>query len=170
MQFKDFYIAIGEAGAYSANMKYQTPIGVYEKYGIMVKHAPFSLMKQIKNVVVQSWADEEGDDVYLPMSSSGKPAVTHEATEYTVTFVLYQNNGSREGHPSTPANTQIQRFVDDIEGRWLKIYDSYTGIGFDGVYLQDVDDDPRFLRRNVDLVIFDLKFMVNGKPLEAPLA
>lgn len=170
MVFKDFYIAIGQPGAYSSSMQYDPPIGVYSNYKIMVKHAPFSLMSKLKNVVVQTWQDEEGDDVYLPQNSQGVPAAVHEAVDYQVTFVFHQPNGMGYGAFTEYANQQISRFVADIEGRWLKIYDSYTGIGFDGVYLQDVDDDPRFHRRKQDTCIFNLSFKVNGRPLEAPLA
>lgn len=170
MEVKDFYIAIGQPGAYSASMEYSSPVAVYDTYGCLVKHAPYSLMSNIKNVVVQSWADEEGDDVYLPMSSDGRPAIVHDAVDYSVTFVFHHSNKVGGVSMDDYANQQITRLVSAIEGRWLKIYDAYTGIGFDGVYLQDVDDDPRFIRRSHDTVIFELKFKVNGRPLDAPLA
>lgn len=170
MEVKDFYIAIGEPGAYSESMTYTSPVPVYETYGCMIKHAPYSLMAKIKNVVVQSWLDEDGDDVYLPQSSNGRPAIMHEAVDYQVQFVFHHSNKVGGVSVTDYANRQISRFVEAIEGRWLKIYDAYTGIGFDGVYLQDVDDDPRFRRRGDDTVIFTLNFKVNGRPLDAPLA
>lgn len=170
MQYKDFYIAVGKPGAYSASMAYDTPTPVYETYGCLVKHAPYSIMAKIKNVVTQSWLDEDGDDVYLPQSSNGRPAIVHEAVDYTVQFVFHHSNVVGGESLNDYANQQIRRLVSDIEGRWLKIYDSYTGIGFDGVYLQDVDDDPRFHRRGHDTVIFELNFKVNGRPLDVPLA
>lgn len=163
--FKDFYIGVANPGAYTKSATYQW-FGVKREFGIMVKHTPYSLMPKIKNVVVQSWLDEDGDDVWLPQvqdSLSGvyKPAVTHEATELTVTFVAYFTK-DKDGN-KMDANTQIRRFIERIEGRWLQVWDDYTRIGFDGVYLVDVDDDPEFKRRNYDYVKFDLKFKVNGR-------
>lgn len=170
MQFKDFYIAVGQPGAYTKSMVYDKIIALNRDYNIKIKHAPFSLMSKIKNVVVQSWKDEDGDDVFLPRvkdSQTGlyKPAVTHEAVDYNATFVFYEPNNS-----SAIANQRIRSFIQEIEGRWLKIWDEYTQIGYDGVYLLDVDDDPTFRRREHDSVIFELNFKINGVALDAPFS
>lgn len=170
MPFKDFYIAVGEPGAYSKSMQYNQTIALNRDFNIKIKHAPFSLMSKIKNVVVQSWKDEDGDDVFLPRikdTATGlyKPAITHEAVDYNATFVLYEPN-----YNTAIANQQIRNFIQAIEGRWLKIWDEYTQIGYDGVYLLDVDDDPAFRRREHDSVIFELNFKINGVALDAPFS
>lgn len=164
--FKDFYIKVGEAGAWSRNMDYDQPFGVYNEFGIMVKHAPFSMMSKIKNVVVQSWPDEHGDDVYLPKNADGTPSMVREAVDYEVQFVYHRQ--SNDDAWSDCANRAIKNLIDRIQGRWLQIYDEYTGIGYDCVYLQDVDDDPKFRRRGYDTVIFTLTFKINGEPIESP--
>jgi hypothetical protein len=168
MEFKDFFIAVGQPGAYTKDMAYDEVIALNNDFNIKIKHAPFSLMSKIKNVVVQSWKDEDGDDVFLPRiqdSATGqyKPAITHEAVEYNATFVLYEPNNNE-----AIANKQIRSFIQKIEGRWLKIWDEYTQIGYEGVYLLDVDDDPTFRRREHDSVIFELNFKINGVALDSP--
>lgn len=166
--FKDFFIAIGQPGAYSKSMVYDEIIALDRDFHIKIKHAPFSLMSKIKNVVVQSWKDEDGDDVFLPRVQGDtpgtyKPAITHEAVEYNPTFVLYEPNNN-----DAIANRQIKAFIKKIEGRWLKIWDEYTQVGYEGVFLIDVDDDPKFKRRGHDQVVFELNFKINGADIDAP--
>lgn len=166
-EFKDFYIGVYEPGAYSENMKLTDYFGVKERFKtILVKHAPYSPMAKIKNVVVQSWKDEDGDDVWLPRATGSTignyiPAVVHEAVDYEVTFVIFSNKSKAD------SNAKIRELVNTIEGRWLKIWDEYTHMGFTGAYLLDIDDDPTFKRRNYDHIEFTLKFKVNGTNLEA---
>ena len=172
-EFKDFWVAVGQPGAYSANMTYDMVYGLNRDFGIKIKHAPFSVMPKIKNVVVQSWKDEDGDEVWLPRRSGSSlgsyvPAITHEAVEYNPTFVIF-NTADRYGEYQF-ANDAIRELLSKIEGRWLKIWDEYTQVGYDGVYLTDVDDDPKFKRRNYDHVEFQLKFRVNGTNIDAPFA
>lgn len=167
MEFKDFYIAVGQPGAYSNDMVYDEVFGMNDRFGIKIKHAPYSPMAKIKNVVVQSWKDEDGDDVWLPRATGNVPgeyvpAITHEAVEYNPRFVIF---GDAEVMDS---NNVINEMRKVIEGRWLKVWDEYTHMGFEGVYLVDIDDDPKFKRRNYDYVEFELKFRVNGTNITAP--
>lgn len=167
-EFKDFWIAVGEPGAYRSQQQYDKKnlIALNRDFHIKIQHAPYSPMSKIKNVVVQSWKDEDGDDVWLPRvtdSETGKyiPAVTHEAVDYTPRFVFYVTG--EDGEFQWDANQVINELVKRIEGRWLKVWDEYTQIGYDGVYLVDVDDDPKFKRRgNYVHVEFELKFKING--------
>lgn len=169
--YKPFLIQIGAPGAWSNNL-FQTKVsnvsnvpGEYTQidtmsYGAVVKHMPFSLMKKMKDVVVQTWKDEEGDDVWLPKDANGNPVVFHEAVEFTVDFVFHEKLAD--------ANHSLRELVKAIEGRWLRVFDYYTGIGFDGVYLSDVDDDPKFKRRDHTTVIFTLTFKANGNSNDTP--
>lgn len=165
-EFKDFWIAVGQPGAYSKNMEYTEVFGMNARFGIKIKHAPYSPMAKIKNVVTQSWKDENGDDVWLPraIDKDGNyiPAITHESVEYNPVFVIF---GDKE---VVNSNSAIRDMLQLIEGRWLKIWDEYTQMGFEGVYLTDVDDDPKFKRRNYDFVQFTLKFKINGTNIDAP--
>lgn len=170
--FKDFWIAVGQPGAYTQNMKCDEVFGLNDRFGIKIKHAPFSVMPKIKNVVVQSWKDEDGDDVWLPRRTGSTPgsyvpAITHEAVDYNPKFVIF-NRADDDGDIAPTANEAIRALIKAIEGRWLKVWDEYTQIGFEGVYLVDVDDDPKFKRRNYDHVEFELKFKINGVNIDEP--
>lgn len=166
-RFKDFWIAVGQPGAYSKSMQYDEVFGLNARFGIKIKHSPYSPMPKIKNMVVQSWKDEDGDDVWLPRvtdSATGtyKPAITHEAVDFVPKFVIFGDAAV------TNSNQAIRELLNAIEGRWLKIYDEYTQMGYEGVYLTDADDDPKFKRRSYDYVEFELKFKVNGPNIDAP--
>lgn len=177
LQFKDFYIAIGQPGPYKKDMDYTivddfgvtrpNVIGLYQNFDIRIKHAPLSLTQSIKNVVVQTWLDEDGDDIFLPYTTGPNgeklPAVTHESVEYTPTFVMFCPN---YGEPVATQN--IHRLIELIQGRWLKIWDEYSQLGYDGVVLKQPDADPRFKRRNYDFIEFSLTFIVNGTSITAP--
>lgn len=166
-QFKDFWIAVGQPGAYSNSMVYTDVFGVFERFKIRIKHSPYSMLSANKNVVVQSWKDEIGDDVWLPQvqgitPGTYSPAITQDAVEFSPTFVYFANNENES------VNDYIRDFINTINGRWLKIWDEYTQIGYVGVYLLDVEDDPRFKRRNYDHVEFTLKFKINGPGINTP--
>ena len=160
--FKDFWIAVGKPGAYSKNMEYSEVFGMKERFGIMIQHNPYSPKPKVKNIIEQNWKDEEGVDAWIPMTASGAPAITHEALEYKPKFVIWGNA------EAINSNQMIRQMLEAIEGRWLKIWDEYSQMGFDGVYLTSIGDDLRFKRRNYDFVEFELTFKVNGTNLEAP--
>lgn len=257
---KDFLISIGKPGAYSANDNdYQKQIGVYKDYHILIKHSPFTVFPKIKEPVRQTWKDENGDDVWLPIATrvvsdtvkevpsgdidkdttnkvitvsglklkksdleeicvidrhgikvsvvynknvgtdniseisytengdtvikysnillSGSLHVTyhevlteivpldlHDAFDFEPTFVYFRKSPSNENE----AKNNIASFVNAIKGRWLRIFDEYTGIGYDGVYLDSTDQDPKFKKRNYDHVEFSLHFRINGTLTTVP--
>lgn len=172
-RFKDFWIAIGQPGAYTnaetyvnglgeTKPYYERVIGMNEDFKIKIKHVPYSLMSKSKNISVQSWKDEDGDDMWLPRVTADKPGeynpqLTHEVVELEPTFIAYYTDNEKYN-----SNDQITALVKAIEGRWLRVWDEYTGIGYTGVVLVDVDDNPKFKRRNYDYAEFILKFKVNG--------
>ena len=190
--FKDFWIAVGQPGAYTnANTyvnglgqtkKYYRVIGAYRDFGIKIKHTPYSLMSKAKNISVQSWKDEDGDDMWLPRITGDipgeyKPQLTHEVVELNPKFVVFfpvnaqskkDSDDTSDSRVPKDANEAITNFIKAIEGRWLKIWDEYTGVGYTGVVLVDVDDDPKFKRRNYDYAEFELKFKVNGPNIYEP--
>lgn len=147
--YKPFLIAVGEAGAYSDSMKYEKPFDTRESYGLWIKHVPYMMFPKVKDIVTQNWADEQGEDTWLPTAG-----IVNEAYDLSVDFVYLAKDGM--------ANERIRAFIERIRGKWLKIHDGYTNIGRQGVYLQEFDQEPTFLRRGLrDVVIFKVSFRVN---------
>lgn len=149
MDYKPFLIKVGQSGAYTDGMTYGEPFCTKKDFGLWVQHVPYSMHQNTKTAVTQSWIDEDGDDVFLP--SSG---VKSEAFDLPINFVYYANDGM--------ANVRISQFIERIKGKWLKVYDTYTGLCYKGVYFSGCESDPTFYRRgNHDTVIFQVNFRVN---------
>lgn len=141
-------ISVGKDGCYSSSMTYDRPFDTLLKYNLYIKHVPFTVMSKVKNIITQTWKDEDGDDVFIPEN------IVHEAYDLELEFVYWD--------PTDSANAMIRQFIDEIKGKWLKVYDSYTKMGRQGVYVISADDDPRFLRREGrDCLVFNVKFRVN---------
>lgn len=159
--YKPFLIAVGEDGCYREDMVYAAPFDTLRSYGLYVKHSPYKAFPQIKNLVSQDWPDEHGEDVWLP-----KTGIVNKAYDMDVEFIYYFDDGL--------ATETIRRFSNDIKGKWLQIYDTYTAMGRKGVYVSEFDADPPFKRRKVqtytlpggapairDYVSFKVKFRIN---------
>lgn len=148
------YIKVGETGAFRKSMTYEDPFCTKDSYGLWIKHTPFTIRPKTKGLIVQTWKDEDGDDVFL--STTGAKC---EAYDWEVEFVYLQNDGM--------AHVRIADFVNRIRGKWLKIRDEYTKTTRTEVYVSEFDQEPQFHRRgNQDLVIFKVKFRVNNPNFE----
>lgn len=101
---------------------------------------------------------------YTKIKTEYVPLDLHEAFDFEISFVYYRKNPSDFGEMTKV----ITDFINAIKGRWLRIYDEYTGIGYDGVYLDSTDSDPRFKKRSYDLAEFSLTFRVNGTLTTVP--
>lgn len=161
---KDFYIAVGEPGTWHDDMEFNAAniIRMANDFGFIIKHSMYNVMGSAKNIISQTWPDEDGDDVFLPytIDANGNkvPAIRSNIIEYNPTFVFNQERFDGENL----LNSQLQIFKERVLGRWLCIYDSYTGIGYKGAYLVDFGEDAKFKRRSKDYCEFTLKFKVNG--------
>lgn len=154
MEYLPLYIKVGRSGAYSKAMEYEDPFCTKDSYGLWIKHAPFTIRPKTKGLIVQTWKDEDGDDVFLSTTLAKS-----EAYDWEVEFVYLENDGM--------AHVRIADFVNRIRGRWLKIHDSYTKMTRTEVYVSEFDQEPQFQRRgDRDLVIFKVKFRVNNPNFE----
>lgn len=150
MDYLPLLIKVGKSGAYSKTMEYEDPFDTKESYGLWVKHTLFTVMPKTKVLISQTWNDEDGDDVFL--SDAGAKC---EAYDWPVDFVYLENDGL--------AHERITEFINRIHGKWLRIHDSYSKMTRDGVYVSEVNMEPRFKRRgDKDLVIFSVTFRVNN--------
>lgn len=156
MIYKPLLISVSKtAGAFSDSLEYNPVFDTKERFGLYIKHSPFSLRPKPKNIISQKWQDEEGDDVYIP------DKVYHEPYEVELQFIYLRNDDF--------ANENINAFIKEVEGKWLMIYDSYTRIGRQGVYMIECQDDPTFRRRDTDYVSFKVKFKVNDPDTDITL-
>ncbi|MCM1443675.1 MAG: hypothetical protein NC038_04050 [Paludibacter sp.] len=156
MVYKPLLISVSRtSGVFSPDLEYNSPFDTKERFGLWIKHNPFSLRPKPKNIISQTWQDEEGDDVYIPNK------IYHEPYEVELEFIYYSEDDM--------ANVNIIAFLKELEGRWLKIYDSYTGIGRQGVYMIECTEEPSFRRRENDYVSFSVKFKVNDPDTDITL-
>lgn len=157
MIYLPLLIAVSKtAGTFSPNLKYMPPFDTKERFGLWIKHNPFTLIPKPKNIVSQTWQDEDGDDVFIPST------IYHEPYEIEIEFIYYNFDEM--------ANIRINEFLKEIEGKWLQVYDSYTKIGRQGLYMIECTEDPHFKRRNNDYVEFSVKFKVNDPDTNITLA
>lgn len=128
MDYKPLLIAVGTNDLRNTSyMQYDT----LEQWNCYVKSVPFNLFPKPKNISSQKWNDEDGDDEYIPTE------IKYEAYEMKIDFVYL----------GTDANTDIYNFLNTITGKWLKIYDNYTGIGRQSVRLVSVEDKATLYRQ-----------------------
>lgn len=102
--------------------------------------------------------------IYKSTTTTDVPLDLHDAFDFEPTFVYFRKSPSNENE----AKNNITNFVNAIKGRWLRIFDEYTGIGYDGVYLDSTDQDPKFKKRSYDHVEFSLHFRINGTLTTVP--
>lgn len=149
MEYLPLLISVSnESGAWSPNLTYSEPFDTLERFGLYIMSYPFSICQEPQNIISQTWKDQNGDDVFIPN------VVTHKSDEIDVMFLYY--------HMDNMANVQINEFVKTIKGKWLKMYETYTGIGRQGVYFVGCQKAEKFIRRGErDTVIMKFKFKVN---------
>lgn len=133
--YKGFYIKKGEDDAVESNAT----------WGVLVKSVPFNIVPGVKDYASNDWADEDGDDVFIPSSP------VYKGYDVKFDFVYVGDGGS--------ANEKIHAFWSYLQGSSFKFYDSYSGIGRQGVYFKSYDPGT-FRRRSMDVVQFSMVFRV----------
>lgn len=133
-----------------------------EEWGIVCKEFPFMLFGDTKEVASKDFHDKDGEEVFIPDELKMK------AYDLDVEFAY-------KGDVNT-ANVKIKGFLDYLTGRGgtganLKVYDTYTKIGRQGVYLKTVTKDL-FVRKNSDgdVVTFKVKFRVTDPTTDIVLS
>ena len=83
-------IAVGPSGCYKADLSgYDKPFDTFRKYRLYIKHVPYKVFPQIKEIVTQDWPDEHGEDVWLPPSGVVNKAydLDTELSPYVVSVI-----------------------------------------------------------------------------------
>lgn len=118
-------------------------------FDIVCVEFPFQLYPETKALISDDWADEHGEDAFFPEKLTLK-AYDLEAK------LCYVGNSAYD---------DIVSFLDylrgeDGNGTSLKIYNSYTKMGRQKLYLKSVDDDIFHSDGSEDIVLFSVTFRV----------
>lgn len=152
-------------------------IDTQASYNIACQECPFKMLPESKELPKREWYDEDGDDVYIP--SDG---LKFKAYDMEVKFI-YVGTGYVKQDQTVVTKEQemkekVSAFIDFLYGRntngspLLKIYDEYTLIGRQGVYVLSVDNDMMAYddRNNNVIGIFKVKFRVTEPTTDVSLS
>lgn len=130
------------------------------EWNIYVKHIPFQIAGEVKNVHTETWTDEDGDSEFVPDD------LIYKAYEMKCDFVFIGEHGT--------ANAKIKAFTDYLaNGGMFSIYDTFSKVGRTDVRLVKGSDNPDvFYRRegNNDIVVFPITLKVNNPRTEIILS
>ena len=122
------------------------------QWSIVCKGFPFMPYGENKDLPTRDWADQDGEDTFFPEE------IKLKAYDIEVEFAYKGAIGT--------ANSKIESFLDYLTGKGdtgtnLKVYDTYTKIGRQGVYYKSIDQDL-FVRKSDegDVVTFKITFRV----------
>jgi hypothetical protein len=132
------------------------------EWEIVCKEFPFKLSGDAKPLPTRSYADEHGEETYYP------DEMPIEAYDLEVEFGY---KGKRD-----TANVQVGRFLNYLKGvggtgTYLKVYDTYTRIGRQGLSYKSVSEElTERTDENGDLLIFKVTFRVADPTTEITLS
>lgn len=139
-------------------MKDNSPVRDSTEWGIMVKHVPFKVYPDMKQLASYDWKDQSGIEEFL----SDNP--TFKDYDMECEFVFIGEHGT--------ANTQIKGFIDYLaKDGYFSLYDTFTKIGRTKV--RYVNNSPDMLHRRdntTDKVIFKLTLKVTDPVTEIILS
>lgn len=129
---------------------------IAELYGVYCVEIPFILYPDPKELPVNDWFDEDGEEIYEP--NHGLHLAPYEMS---VKFIYKGEKGT--------ANENIGSFLEYITGRdesgvRMMMYCSHTQIGRQNIRVLNINNDAVLERSDdYDLVTFEINFMV-GDP------
>ena len=136
------------------------PYPVYESVsdlGIWCKDIPFKLFEKVKTPAVRTWADEHGDDEYIP--STGL---------YLESYTMQVEFGCKKTSTVDNVRLMVGQFLSYLRSSgMLKIYSSYTRIGRQDVRLSSVGNEVTWKTSSrvdggtEEFAIFTVEFKVN---------
>lgn len=142
--YKPFYIQYGEN---------TTATDTKAAWGMVAKTNPYPLLPSPKATYKNDWKDEDGDDEYTTH-------LHYQAFEMEVEFYMKATAGSGVTAASA-LYTSARAFFTAVKDGEFKIFDSYTGIGFQKVRYAGYEEDSFKERNGVARAIFTVKFKVN---------
>lgn len=142
--YKPFYIQTAEDSV---------AIDTAKEWGLIAKTNPFPALPAVKSPYSIDYKDENGTDEYCDN-------LWYESFDYELEFYIktVPYNGLT---PVYLLNTQIRAFFDKIRDGEFKIYDSYTGLGWQSVRYDSFSEDSIKITDDYARAIFSVKFKVN---------
>lgn len=125
-----------------------------EHFGFYGMEIPFKMQYDAKEPEKNDWADEDGDDEYIP-----EGGLKMQAFEIEIKL-------GYKGDKKT-ANDKLQGLLEYLTGRdgsgpRMKIYSTYTGIGYNDVRFKSISDDAELVRDDAgDILIIEITLKVN---------
>lgn len=125
-----------------------------ERFGFYGMELPFKMTNEVKEPEANDWSDEDGDDEYLP-----EDGLKMKAFDVEVKLGYKGCKGS--------ANNMLQRLLDYLTGRdgsgvLMKMYSTYTKIGYNEVRFKSLSDDAELVRDDGgDILVIKMTFKVN---------
>ena len=118
------------------------------EWGIMVKHIPFNIYPDMKDLSSYDWKDQNGIEEFIPDNP------TYKAYDIECEFLFIGEHGT--------ANDKIRSFISYLStDGYFSIYDTYTKIGRTKVRYVSNSPDVLYRRDNSDdKVIFKLSLKV----------
>ena len=111
-------------------------------FGCVCADTPSSYLEEGKEPASRDWYDEDGEDVFMPTTTARKISASDWETQFL--FVASNEETLRQN---------VRLFKEYLYGRtnengisqngvcFLAVYDEYTGIGYDGVYVKSISSD-----------------------------
>lgn len=125
-----------------------------DRFGFYGMELPFKMANEVKEPENNEWADEDGDDEYLP-----EDGLKMKSFEIDIKLGYKGDKGT--------ANDRLQRLLDYLTGRdssgpRMKIYSTYTKIGYNDVRFKSISDDAELVRDDSgDILVIKITLKVN---------
>lgn len=139
IDYKPFYIQA------NSNIAINTTV-----WGMVAKSNPYPILPTPKEPFKNEWLDENGDDEYVE-------EMYYEAFTIDVSFYVKTLGADADGLMIG----QLNSFFGSIKNKDLKIYDSYTGLGWQKVRYAGYKEDRYDKGDGWSRLIFTVTFKVN---------
>lgn len=149
MEYKPFLIQ---------KLKSNSPVRDSLEWNIYIKSIPFKVFPDMKDIPSRSWADQNGDDEFIP----DNPVFKSYSIE--VEFVYKGNEGT--------ASSSIRSFLSYLSNDGMfSIYDSYTKVGRTNVRYESYSEDYYSSKKGgEDIVVFSVSLKINDPITEITLS
>jgi len=130
-------------------------------WGMVAKTNPYPILPTVKAPYSNDWKDENGTEEYVEQ-------MNYESFELTVTFYA-KAFSTQSQNAAYILKSQIKSFFDYIQNGYIRVYDSYTELGWQNVRYQSYAEESFKAKDNWARAIFSVTFKVNDPTTEVYL-